>query len=390
MLIPFVYTQTIRDGVIDERDNTVKSINLTNITITHYNNTKAQIDSLHKRINESPAEIELFVASRVQIAPKVLNSSNDTRVDNVSQSPIIPLDIEKGFTVCNIFANATEEKIQCEVNTQVQFMFADYDRLINRAIEELKAIDDSSQRVIDLQGLEIGAKNLTSHFKTALSENPKFWKTFQSQGDFFLEIDKRVKEFWTTYGSQIDTEIQNLQVNLDKFSEYKKHLENKTSELDEQQKEIKKRLDEFESPIGKLRIGFDDLITFFPAGLLAAFLAVVSILVDTIIIRNAYYNWYTINGYTPPLNREDIITIAPLWIDPKDRKQNKPIRWLIVFSPATIFFVSVGIIIFSWSLADTSLGGAPPYRPLALSLYLVSGLFVTLINYERIKRAIAI
>jgi len=388
MLIPFVYTQTIRDAVITDRDNTAQSITLTNTTITHYGNAKAAIDLLNKRIDKSPTIIEQFIAAREENATKVVQSTNDTRLNNVTQSPIIPLNIEIGFNSCNSFPNATEEKIQCEVNTQVQILFNEYDQLINRAIKELKDIDNSSQRTIDIHGLEEGAKNLTSQFEKTLSENPKFWKIFEEKGNFFLEINKHVQKFWTNYGSDVDSEIKRLETNLQNFLEYERNLKMKINQLNEQQAEIKKRLQEFESPIGKLSIGFDDLITFFPAAILAASLVIFSTLVDSITVRKVYYELYPITDHSPVLDPEDVVIIAPLWLDPKDKDQNKPIRWLVLSLPSIIYFVSIGLIIFSWSLTESSLGGAPAYRALALPLYLALGIIVTFVNLLRIKTAI--
>lgn len=395
MLIPFVYTQNVRNNVIADRDNTIQSINLTNTTVNHYKNAKAAINLLDNRIKNGPSIIEQFIAAREAIMTQVTTPPNVTRSPSVIQAPVGPLEVEQGFKNCNIFPKATENRTECEINTQVEIIFNEYDALINRAIEELREIDNSSQRVVNLHGLEQGANNLTRQFNRTLSENPKFWKTFEEKGKFFLQIDEQVQKFWTTYGSDVDKEIQRLGNNLHNYLQYEKNLKIKISQLNETQSEIKKRLQDFESPIGKLSIGFDDLVTFFPAGLLAGFLLVNSILVDTIIIRRRYFKAYPIKDYDPKsnpddakLNPKDVTLISSLWLDPQDNKQNKKIRWLVLFLPSVIFFVSVIMIVFSWSLAETSLGGAPEYRPVALFLYIISGIIVTFVNYIKIKQAI--
>lgn len=388
MLIPFVYTQNVRNAVIADRDNTIQSINLTNTTISHYKNAKAAINLLDNRIKNGPSIIEQFIAAREEVMTESTQPTNVTRSQSAVQSPIAPLKDEQGFKNCNNFPKATEERIQCEINTQVQFIFNEYDALVYRAIKELREIDNSSQRVIDLHGLDQGANNLTRQFNRTLSENPKFWKTYEEKGTFFLQIDEQVQKFWTTYGSEVDKQIQSLGNNLRKFLHYENDLKIKISQLNQTQSEIKERLQDFESPIGKLSIGFDDLITFFPAGLLASSLLVISILVDTIIIRRRYFKAYPVEDYDPKLNTEDVTLIASLWLDPQDKKQNKKIRWLVLFLPSVIFFVSVFLIVFSWSLTDSSLGGAPEYRPVTLFLYIISGIIVTFINYIKIKQAV--
>jgi len=159
-------------------------------------------------------------------------------------------------------------------------------------------------------------------------------------------------------------------------------LEDKKSVLDDQQKEITNRLNEFESPIGKLKIGFDDLMIIFPIALTGGFAMCASMFVDTQSYRRYYLNFHPkridVDGIARNLSDDEISLSAPLWLDPKNDKQNKVVRALVLFIPMAVYLASVALIFYSWSIPQSSLGcGSRDYRPYYTIAYIsISVIFV--------------
>ncbi len=48
------------------------------------------------------------------------------------------------------------------------------------------------------------------------------------------------------------------------------------------------------------------------------------------------------------VNENDIADVAPLWIDPKNKEQNKFIRWLVLIFPLILFIMSFTLTKNNW------------------------------------------
>jgi hypothetical protein len=147
-------------------------------------------------------------------------------------------------------------------------------------------------------------------------------------------------------------------------------------------------LEEFESPIGKLTIGFDDLVMFFPIALASGFLVVTSMLIEAMKFRRYYLSFHPMkDNVKGSLTSQDIARTAPLWVDREDPNQNKIARFAILFLPLLIYTAACGIIFFSWwGIPESSLGDIPAYRPIFAGVYLITGLLVFPYCYLKIIR----
>jgi len=90
------------------------------------------------------------------------------------------------------------------------------------------------------------------------------------------------------------------------------------------------------------------------------------------------------NGHS--LSDVEVARTAPLWLDPKDDKQNKIIRTFVLLLPMIMYFVSIGLIFFSWNLPQSSLGIEPYFRPATTILYLSFGGLLFGIAFVYIKK----
>jgi hypothetical protein len=189
---------------------------------------------------------------------------------------------------------------------------------------------------------------LQDHFNTTkyddeIYHNTTKWEKVISEG-----VNK-ANLFYDKYQNKINKEITNLE-NLSQIkSKELTGLNNNLIELKENQKEIENRIEGFESPIGKLTIGFNDLLIIFPFALLIGFILIVSYLIASMNIRRKLIKFYPNSvENNNVVNENDIADVAPLWIDPKNKEQNKFIRWLVLIFPLILFIMSFTLTKNNW------------------------------------------
>ncbi len=74
-----------------------------------------------------------------------------------------------------------------------------------------------------------------------------------------------------------------------------------------------------------------------------------------------------------PLTEQQITYIAPLWLEPLRREQNKVLRLTILLIPFFIFTVSCILIVYSWISPNMSIGEEYLNRYFFGGLYLLCG-----------------
>ena len=165
-------------------------------------------------------------------------------------------------------------------------------------------------------------------------------------------------------------------------------MEKKLGNLQLKRTEIKDLLNDFESPIGKLTVGFDHVILIFPLILLGGFVFCLSILNDANNIRKIILENYKIPTQSKVANKctddnkiknEDVF---PIFMD----KINS-IKIIILFIPLIIFVISCIVIVLSWANStESTLGYDEIYRYIFVILYILFGIFVSIISILLLKR----
>lgn len=145
--------------------------------------------------------------------------------------------------------------------------------------------------------------------------------------------------------------------------------------MDSKQRNITQMLNEFDSPIGKLTIGFDTLILLFPIALAGGFSVCGSLLINSIRIRKDLMSFYSKREKSEENVRQRVVSVAPLWIDPENNRQNKRIRLMILLLPLIIFIAMCILIFTSWRTPQ-SIDTEPQYQIWYGILYIaIGGLF---------------
>jgi hypothetical protein len=414
MLFPFVSTQYMQYTIPIQRDNISKSIERVESNLTSYQQANNGMANLYESISSGTESLRNFIKGLNTAGPELntagpeLNTAgpeqNDPFPFEQQQSPIItdPMAVSE-YPECsrllptNNTSSTNEDWVECNVHAKVREQFQYYNEtLSNMVVKPLQQLDNKSQEVIGITEFIDDTKALQQKFNQTLDENPKFWHTVQGKGGFYVDLNSTVEDFWDKYKSKIENQNSTLQVQLSELEDNKTKLDNKFSTYNNRLGNITKSLEEFESPIGKLTIGFDDLVMFFPLASASGFLVVTSMLIGAMKFRRDYLNFHPRkDSMKGSLSSQDIARTAPLWVDHEDSGQNKIGRFAILFLPILIYVTACSIIFFSWwgipessigDIPESSIGDIPDYRPIFAGAYLICGLLVFPYSYLKIIR----
>lgn len=141
-----------------------------------------------------------------------------------------------------------------------------------------------------------------------------------------------------TFNQTVTERLNQLQIR-------KSILEENLQNIEKQLNETSSRLDEIQSPIGKLPIGLVESIFLFPLALSIGFLIYSFLLVGTIRLRGEIHQQYK-------MLKKNVTVVAPLWIDPikiKDSKSLLQLHWeisklIVYFIPIVIFGITLFFI----------------------------------------------
>ena len=165
------------------------------------------------------------------------------------------------------------------------------------------------------------------------------------------------------------------------------HLNNTLTDLRENQKEIKNRIEGFESPIGKVTIGFNDLLRTFPFALLVGFLVIISLLIESMDIRRKLikFNSNSIENNNS-VKENDIVDVTPLWIDPKNNEQNKFIRCFILISPFILYIIFFDLTKNYWFNSFIQIFGIEKENIILSYLIVIFGIILFVYSYYKIYK----
>ncbi|MGD1837807.1 MAG: hypothetical protein ACPKPY_07090 [Nitrososphaeraceae archaeon] len=171
------------------------------------------------------------------------------------------------------------------------------------------------------------------------------------------------------YNWNLGQDDYNTQEIIQNFNNTIQNVRNDIKKTDNTINEIKGRADEFASPMGKLVLGFDEIILFFPLLLIGGYLVCIFILIEIFFLRKILFDLYTNQG----ISEEDISRGIPLWIDNKNLGQNKSVRAVILFIPMIIFFISTYLNLYLLSIPTESFIIFNNYFKELIIVYIIAG-----------------
>jgi hypothetical protein len=130
------------------------------------------------------------------------------------------------------------------------------------------------------------------------------------------------------------------------LQELQDSIEGRNNEINSNIQKLASRFDQFESPLGKVPLGFNETIVAFPLLLAVGFFIYSFILWQVMRLRVDLYREYQVNDPLLKLKIEGFASfLAPIWIDPIRPKHRQLPQLLILFIPLALFSACFYIVI---------------------------------------------
>jgi predicted nuclease with TOPRIM domain len=176
-------------------------------------------------------------------------------------------------------------------------------------------------------------------------------------GNQYKMIEKEISEAKSKI-TEIDTKTDALNATLRNISTEKE--------------EVTKRIENVESPFGALPVGLNEALQVFPVIVVVGVMMLCSILAELINLRRRYHlalrSKYAVNHSEVD---DNIAFLTPIFVDPCRKIFPNLLRGIVFITPLIIYFVSIGLITYSWSLDGRVGNSAVSIRDGYLILYII-------------------
>jgi tetratricopeptide (TPR) repeat protein len=283
----------------------------------------------------------------------------------------------------NIVENIRKQIIELVNKTDIQ---------INQLNTTLSNTNSEIQRLHYLSQFGIDTLNLRTFFIDARDN-------LQTMRTNLLSIDESLEDFSFAnfegyssdfnlnqegFGRKLEEAVNILQIAKQSIEQSNNNLVDQKIRINSIAQKIADRLEQPNSPWGILPIGFDELASVFPIALAGGFFICVSSFIDTMNLRKEFHRSYK-HLVKNSITDQQIISIAPLWLDPLRPEQNKIMHFAVLIIPFVIFIAGCVLIFYSWTSPNMSIGGEYTNRYIFGGLYLLSGGLFTYGYFKIIK-----
>lgn len=372
ILAPYVFLQYEKRKIDERLGQLLTPEHLLEESISNYRTAQKGIKELQSKITNAPTALRHFILSlNRRDMPRA--SQGDITFQSAQTArpipPASPCDSLEGM----------KEWVDCMVKEQVLSQFEEYRKILeSEIVKPLKTLDGKETSVIKLAELKTKVEFLHTSFEEELEKNPRFWETVENKAGFSVKLNKIVKDFWGGFSSVIEGQSQKLEEKLTTLKREKDKLEEQQAELKSKEGEVVRRLDNIESPLGKLPVGINESVLVFPPVLAICFLIGTFLFCEVNRLRKGFHNMYQMNDPDRTiLTNQQVALIAPMWIEPLKPRREQIFQIFIVLLPFMIFVAACGLIIYCWVILDTFPGAGPLQRWIWSGLYLSSlGIFI--------------
>lgn len=342
ILIPFISIKIINHRIIEQQKELPVLIQHRKEIIRTYEQVRKTIDQLHDQINRGPDDLARFLGQLdVEMRrPESLAQQNMSAQHSI-QEPAQQADVPRD-----------ENWRKARILERVQNNFDDYQRTLReQVVEPLQSITDKKIVVFDIDAIEAGLDTLQTDFLEELERNPEFWRRYTGKLAFYGGFDEKIDRFWGIHGAGIEKQSQVINEEIIRLQQTKAEFDSVLAELKTRETLVASRLNQIEFPFGKLPIGLNESIAVFPIILAIGFLMLALLLRDAIQLRKCFHLLYQRKDPNKEiLTDEQIMLIAPLWIDPLQPAKKNLLARIILSMPFLIFLVSCAMILYSWTI----------------------------------------
>jgi hypothetical protein len=239
---------------------------------------------------------------------------------------------------CNVDSklNSTTKPLTDAFNAQFKLINASKDKIeqeIRETMGLMRNIDVQIKRPLDISSYDtivdnyhIISTNINSTFKNVTSS-------------LLPVIEEKI--VYTLPVLDL-SRLKQIRVNLDQLVT---EIELRGTAINEGIQKLASRFDQFESPLGKIPLGFSEAIAVFPLLIAIGFFIYSYLLLQMIGLRKELEARYPANDPVLKLKVDRYVSfLAPIWFDPSEKRKQFP-QLLILFIPLLLFLACFFMVI---------------------------------------------
>ncbi|HSC71771.1 MAG TPA: hypothetical protein VLH58_10485, partial [Candidatus Methylomirabilis sp.] len=357
ILFPFVSLHHQSQRVTAELQELPAQARALDSSLSAYRAAAEGIQALKQAIEKGPFELRDAIQNGFADVGgrEVRQSANQMAAQQVQQAQA-PID-RAGEPMCP-GERETLEWMNCQVRRQVERQFIAYGDLLEASViapVQRRPAEGgrATPPLADSAALRQGLTRLQVAFQERLTKTPEFWKHFSGKVDFYALLGDEVDRFWSEsrlaeHQKELDRLLHQV---LKRQADYQANLK----KLSAREEQLAGRLEKMDSPFGKLPLGVLEGVHLFPILLTIGFVICTVLLTELARLRAALEGAYRERDPDGTvLTPGNVALLAPLWVEPLGPAPQRRLRTLVLLVPMVLALVSIGLVVYNWSIS----GGA--------------------------------
>jgi hypothetical protein len=336
ILLPYLLIQLDNQKVSREMEKLSAEIRHKEGRVETFRKAMAGLDRVFQAVLDTPKPLQRVIQSLEEEAAGATSPSSEQ-----TQKPPDP---------CGSPTNK-DHWMECRIEAFFRDRFSQYQRFLKEEVAaplerlNIKELDDWKA---DVKG---GIDRLRTDLQKEVSENPKFWRTFDEQSPLYQKIAEAVNGFWADHhfeeiARRMEEEATALRASIEGIQAKQDQIKKRNEELNNRLKNLKTRF-------GKLGLEASEIVLLFPLILAVVFLIAASNLCDSIRLRQSFQKLSQRKDPSKTvITDQEVILAAPLWIDPLDLPQRRVVGFAVLMIPAIVFVISLISILHCWTIPN--------------------------------------
>ena len=372
ILFPYLSIRNELHLLPDKLERIEVEIDRRDARIDAFRRSQEGFSTLIATVRSGPEELRAFLAAGMSSDPLPPPIGQQAAPDLAIQQVLPNVQQQGPVAPAGCAALVGVARVGCLVEGQVRAQFDGYREILARGVlGPLQGSEGAGAALIRPEALKAGLDRLEAGFGERIAAQPDFWLTFQGKGDFFSEVESDIAAFWSEYETLLAAQSEALAQEKAALVAAQAEMRAAADQMAALQAKLEARLDQVDTPLGRLPVGLNEAILGFPVLLAAGFLLGTSQFADAVRARAAFQALYRRRDPERRiLTDRQIALIAPLWIDPYERGRGWTVAVLILAAPLAIFLIAVGAVAYSWLGSDSFRAAG------ALNLRIFAGLYV--------------
>ena len=310
----------------------------------------------------------------------LIENLNITAANPVMQNLLQNLEV---FPKCTKYIFGTEDWRKCNADFKLNStkiplddLFDNQYKLINASKNKIdKTISQTRKLITTIDGrikkpVDISSYNTIVGNYRAISDNIR--SIFKNVTSNLQPISKQAVVY-TAPGPDL-LRFKQLKYNLQQLVG---NIEGRGNEINSGIQKLANRFDQFESPLGRIPLGFSETIAVFPLILAVGFFIYSFILRQVMHLRKELHNRYRDDDPLRQLDTDRYVSLlAPLWIDTLTPKRKQLPQLAILFIPGILFAACFYLVYDILLLLDDPSTTSDDLFPAALNIN--NGMFIIL------------